>query len=117
MGSYQLLDRAEFALERLPEFFEALKPVDYVVYRGMHALMKADMLSRYREFWEEATTACYVALDTSFSVIQRRLREEGIEQPSAVLAQHGSIDTSMRPEFRSRDPPTSTSVKCTSSGS
>ncbi|RUL78759.1 hypothetical protein EKH80_02795 [Dyella choica] len=87
VGTYQLWNRSEFALERLPEFFEALNPVDYVVYRGMHALMKADMLSRYREFWEEATTACYVALDASFSVVQERLREEGVAQPSSVLAQ------------------------------
>jgi len=87
-GPYHLRARSEFAMERLAEFFEALSPVDYVVYRGMHALMKADMLSRYPEFWEEATTACYVALDASFSAIQERLQDEGIAQPSAIDANH-----------------------------
>ncbi|UPG92669.1 hypothetical protein [Luteibacter aegosomatissinici] len=80
---YDLWTHSEFAIHRLPEFFEALNPVDYVVYRGMHALMKADMLSRHPEFREEATTACYVALDASFSAVQEHLVQSGIVNPSA----------------------------------
>jgi len=80
---YELFDPAELMLGRLIEFWEAFNPADYVVLRGMHALMKSDMLSSHREFHEEATIACFIALDASFSKIQQELINSGYRNPSA----------------------------------
>lgn len=74
---YELWPPKEFALERLESFWQNLNPLDYKIARGVHALMKADMLSTHREFWEEATISCYVALDASFSHIKELLAEKG----------------------------------------
>lgn len=74
---YELWPSKEFALERMESFWLNLNPIDYKIARGVHALMKADMLSTHREFWEEATVSCYVALDASFSYIKELLDEKG----------------------------------------
>ncbi len=80
---YDLWPAKEFALDRLNRFWTALSPLSYVLARGLHALMKADMLSRHPEFWEEATIACYIALDASFSHIKGLLAREGVLNASA----------------------------------
>lgn len=80
---YELYDSSDLMLGRLLEFWEALNPADYLILRGMHALMKADMLASHREFHEEATIACFIALDASFSKIQQELVNTGRQNPSA----------------------------------
>lgn len=80
---YELWPAEEFALDRLNRFWDALDPLHYVLARGVHALMKADMLSRHPEFWEEATISCYIALDASFSYIKEVLAREGVLNASA----------------------------------
>ncbi|GAA0888305.1 hypothetical protein GCM10009121_11860 [Rhodanobacter soli] len=80
---YDLFDPSQLLLDRLLEFWEAFNPPDYLVLRGMHALMKADMLACHREFQEEATIACFIALDASFSKIQQELVNDGARNPSA----------------------------------
>jgi hypothetical protein len=80
---YDLWPADEFALDRLNRFWDALNPLSYVLARGVHALMKADMLSRHPEFWEEATISCYIALDASFSYIKEVLAREGVVNASA----------------------------------
>ncbi|GAA0913091.1 hypothetical protein GCM10009552_28450 [Rothia nasimurium] len=81
--SFNVLDPEDFAVRRLREFFYALNPVNYIVYRGLYALMKADMLACHEEFWEEATIACYVALDASFAAVREVLEAGGKVNPSA----------------------------------
>lgn len=80
---YELLDASELMLERLLEFWGAFIPTDYLILRGMHALMKADMLAQHREFQEEATIACFIALDASYSKIRQELVNAGTRDPSA----------------------------------
>lgn len=80
---YELWPSKEFALERMENFWLNLNPLDYKIARGVHALMKADMLSTHREFWEEATVSCYVALDASFSYIKELLAEKGTPNATA----------------------------------
>jgi hypothetical protein len=63
--------------------WQRISPTDYLLLRGLSALIKADMLSRYSEFAEESIIACFIALEASFRMIVRRMTAEGIKQPTA----------------------------------
>ena len=81
--AYNLTDPREFALERQHEFWNALSSPNYVLLRGVYALMKSDMLGQHYEFSEEAIHALYIALDASFSLVTRQLKKEGVSNPTA----------------------------------
>jgi len=70
-------------MDRLQEIWDSLAPASYVFLRGMYALMKSDMLARYPEFSEEAIVSLHIALDASFSLVVRRLKQQGVANPSA----------------------------------
>lgn len=80
---YDLVDRRYSGLERQPAMLQGIKKSDKVLLRGINALIKADMLSCYSEFTEEATISCFVAMDASFQLILNRLRSEGMRNPTA----------------------------------
>jgi hypothetical protein len=82
-GEYELVDPKDYALDRLQEFWSALATPNYVLLRGVYALMKSDMLTRHEEFYEEALLSLYIALDASFSLIRRELEKEGFSNPAA----------------------------------
>ncbi|HEV7607223.1 MAG TPA: hypothetical protein VGO61_07790 [Steroidobacteraceae bacterium] len=80
---YDLVDAENFDFSRLAEFWRSLETPNYVLMRGMYALMKADMLMNHYEFCEEAVNSCFIALDASFSLVLRQLRTEGNANPSS----------------------------------
>jgi hypothetical protein len=86
-SKYDLTDPREFALDRQREFWDALATPNYVLVRGVYALMKSDMLSSHYEFSEEAVHALYIALDASFSLVIRQLKSQGVANPTAHDAQ------------------------------
>ncbi|PZT15040.1 hypothetical protein A7Y00_21570 [Stenotrophomonas maltophilia] len=51
--------------------------------RGIQALVKSDMLGCHQEFGEESVLSIYIAMDASFSLIQRELIKAGNPNPSA----------------------------------
>lgn len=71
------------SLEMQPEYLAHISSDDHVLVRGLHALIKADMLSRHAEFWEEAAIATYISMEASFELVRRRLRASGIIDPTA----------------------------------
>lgn len=80
---YALVPNDEVDLSRQQQFWQGIKTDDYLLLRGLSALMKSDMLSRYSEFFEEATISCFIALEASFRMIIKRLKAEGIPDPNA----------------------------------
>lgn len=80
---YELIDPKTFALDRRHEFWQALATPNYVLLRGVYALMKSDMLAVHYEFSEEAVVCLHIALDASFSLVLRQLKREGRRNPSA----------------------------------
>lgn len=80
---FGLVERSSFCLDRLDEFMTSLAGYDYVVLRGMHALMKADMLNSFDEFVEEAVTSCFVALDATYACIKDHLEYSGYKNATA----------------------------------
>lgn len=49
-AKYELIDPKNFALERRLEFWNALALPNYVLLRGVYALMKSDMLCRHYDY-------------------------------------------------------------------
>ncbi|MDZ7660936.1 hypothetical protein [Thiohalophilus sp.] len=92
---YDLVEPDHYGFDRLLSFWKALSPANYVVLRGIYALVKSDMLSFHYEFSEEAIVSLYIALDASFTLVLRKLREDGVINPSshdAALWLHEHFD-------------------------
>jgi hypothetical protein len=54
--------------------------------RGLGALLQADMCWRHREMEGVAVLPLYVALEASFQMMLRLLRERGVSNPTALDA-------------------------------
>jgi hypothetical protein len=79
---YDLLDH-DLDMGRFVSSYQRIDPSNFVLVRGIQALVKSDMLGRHREFGEESVIAVFIALDASFSLVLRELRLEGLTNPSA----------------------------------
>jgi hypothetical protein len=71
---------------RFHALLEGIALGDKLLIRGLGALLKANMLLRFWEFAEAAGMQLYVALESSFRLALRALREQGIQDPSNVDA-------------------------------
>ena len=80
---YSLLDTDHFTIDRQPLYWNGINQRDYVLLRGISALIKSDMLSCYHEFIEEAVISVFIAMDASFQLILRQLRKDGKKNPGA----------------------------------
>lgn len=80
---YTIVESDCYGFDRLLSFWNALSPADYVLLRGIYALVKADMLSCHYEFCEESIVSLYIALDASFTLVLRKLKSDGISSPTA----------------------------------
>lgn len=83
---YRLVDHKLFSLHLQSEYWRAISPKNYVLLRGIAALIKGDMLARHPEFVEEAAIQTFIALDASFQLILRELRSKGAKNPGAKEA-------------------------------
>ena len=66
--------------------YNAIDPKDFVLMRGLGAFIRAGMLSRHHHLFESAHHALFVALEASFQLVLRKLRSEGISNPSSAHA-------------------------------
>lgn len=80
---HELIDAGLYSLDKQPAFWGRLDPRNYLILRGIYALIKVDMLSQHREFCEEAVIAAYIALEASYQLILRELNKEGNKTPNA----------------------------------
>ena len=80
---YHLFDSAELSLELLEDYCSRIETNNFVLMRGIQALVKSDMLAMHPEFLEEAAIDTYIALDASFELVTRHLRLKGVNNPTA----------------------------------
>src|SRR5580704_9737143 len=71
---------------------------DHLLMRGLGALLRADMCCQHHEIADAAALQLYVALDASFEMILRLLREQGVSNPTALDA-GALIDEVFDPEI------------------
>jgi hypothetical protein len=86
-GDGYALHHTALDLGRLDQIVTALGTEDDLMLRGLHALLKAQMLSMHAEFAEEANYGLYIALDALFALTRRRLKRSGNPDPSSTDAQ------------------------------
>lgn len=87
MGNGYLFDpEDELDLEMREIYWENIQPSNFLVMRGIQALIKCDMLAIHHEFQEEAAILTFVALDASFELVKRLLKTTGISNPSSADA-------------------------------
>lgn len=79
---YHLLDQ-DIEMDRFLPSYQRIDPANFVLMRGLQTLVKSDMLGRHEEFGEESVIASFISLDASFSLVQRKLKSEGLANPSA----------------------------------
>lgn len=82
-NEFYLFDREELELAVLPKLWEMVSIEDHLLMRGIQALIKSDMLGHHHEFQEEGAIATFIALEASFQMVLRHLRENGNPNPSA----------------------------------
>lgn len=80
---YDLESPQTFALDRFPMFWQRLEGLDFLTMRAAMSLIKADMLTCHREFYEEGVMSCYIALEASFRIVLRTLAAQGIRDPTS----------------------------------
>lgn len=80
---YSLFKKSKLEISRQPELFKAISTEDHLLLRGVGALLKADMLTRHYEFWEEAIVIAFIALGASFQMVLRELRTSSIVEPTS----------------------------------
>jgi hypothetical protein len=81
--SYHFNEYSELRCERQPEIFAAIDVNDHLAVRGLGALIKANMLGCFPEFLENACMSLWIAMDASMHMIQRELKESGMDNPTA----------------------------------
>ncbi|MGS0897629.1 hypothetical protein ACVBGC_34815 [Burkholderia stagnalis] len=81
--SFQLVDPTASSRKLQRRYYAAFSHDNHILMRGIQALIKSDMLSHHAEFQEEAAIAAFIALDASFEMVMRHLRQLGMENPSS----------------------------------
>lgn len=94
---FNLFDRSELSMEMQQKYWEALDTENFVMMRAIQALIKSDMLAAHHEFVEEATIATFIALDASFELVLRHLKNCGKTNPNALDAGNWLYETFDKP--------------------
>ena len=81
--TYFLFDPHELEIDQYQRHWNHIDAKNYVLMRALQSLIKADMLAVHHEFTEEASIACFIALDASFELVRRHLKASGNTDPSA----------------------------------
>lgn len=88
-----LFDQNALELARLEKTWRLINPKNFVLLRGVVALMKSDMLATHREFGAEALMSVYIALECSFQLVIEHLQTIGMANPNASAAAKWMHDT------------------------
>ncbi|KUY59297.1 hypothetical protein WS45_08430 [Burkholderia sp. RF2-non_BP3] len=81
--SFDLIDPSASSKRLQRRYYAAFSHENHILMRGIQALIKSDMLARHLEFQEEATIAAFIALDASFEMVIRHLRQTGLKNPGS----------------------------------
>jgi hypothetical protein len=89
---YTLLTSQQLDLPRQAELWQAIDVKDHLLMRGLFTLIKADMLSTHHEFTEEAIQCCFIALEATYRMVLRTLKQRGIANPTSKQAAEWVFD-------------------------
>lgn len=86
VGTGYLFTASDLDITLRDMYWGLISTSNFLLMRGIQALVKCDMLASHPEFQEEAAIATFIALDASFEMVRRHLQERGIPNPSAADA-------------------------------
>lgn len=86
-GEYQTFDWDDRRLAQASNFWQAFDQDDALLIRGLHALLKSEMLFNHFQFRDASLASAHIALDAAYSMVLRLLREAGNANPTSVDAQ------------------------------
>ena len=65
------------------EIYKSTSNEDYLAIRGLSTLIKSFMLNAHYQFTEEAINTLFIALEASFRMVLRELRNKGLNNPTS----------------------------------
>lgn len=87
LDEYQFWDWDDRRLAQASKFWRCFDQEDAVMIRGLHALLKSEMLFSHFQFRDASLASAHIALDAAYSIVLRRLREAGRPNPTSTQAQ------------------------------
>lgn len=84
---FNVWDWGERRVELANIFWNALDLGDAPVVRGLHALLKSEMLFNHFQFLDASLAASHIALDAAYNVVLRRLKKDGRSNATSKDAQ------------------------------
>ncbi len=87
LAQYQFFEWDDRRLEQATIFFDSADIDDPVLIRGLHALLKSEMLFKHFQFRDASLASSHIALDAAYSMILQRLKNSGAKSPSSQDAQ------------------------------
>jgi len=87
LAQYQFFEWDNRRLEQAKIFFNSADVDDPILIRGLHALLKSEMLFNHFQFRDASLASSHIALDAAYSMILQRLKNLGVSNPSSRDAQ------------------------------
>lgn len=87
LAQYQFLDWDDRRLEQATNLFDAFDMDDPILVRGLHALLKSEMLFNHFQFRDASLAFSHIALDAAYSMVLQELKKSGAKNPSSRDAQ------------------------------
>ena len=87
LDDYWTIDWDDRRLEQAGSFWHAFDQDDALLIRGLHALLKSEMLFSHFQFRDASLASTHIALDAAHSMVLRLVRAAGILNPSSSDAQ------------------------------
>lgn len=75
LNEYQFWDWDDRRLAQATKFWQDFDQEDAVMIRGLHALLKSEMLFSHFQFRDASLAFAHIALDAAYSIVLRRLRK------------------------------------------
>ena len=63
--------------------YEKIDTADGILIRGLSTFIKSQMLYKHHQFMEESIIDLYISLESSFRLVLRKLRQQGVKNPSS----------------------------------
>lgn len=78
---YSYDDGSRLEHERQPKIFNCINVSDHLLIRGLGALIRAIMLERFTEFFENSAMSLYVAMEASMEIVKGNAVRRGQRGP------------------------------------
>lgn len=84
---YQLIELTDDCFERIAKVWSEIDINNPVLIRGLHAILKSNILSNHFQFLDSALSMSHVALDALFELVRERLSSAGMPNSTSKDAQ------------------------------